>query len=90
MTKSELRVIESGFGQTIRTDAWWVQPVFVFLGLSTFIIYSTWAAFQAQHYAFGPYLSPFYSPEIFGSSSHNWFDPSRNGGRFFYRGYKFF
>ncbi|MFQ5650578.1 MAG: succinate dehydrogenase [bacterium] len=75
MTKSELRVTAGGFGQTMRTDAWWLQPVVVFVGLSTFIVYSTWAAFQAQHYAFGPYLSPFYSPEIFGSSPHSWFGP---------------
>ena len=75
MTKSELHVIESGFGQTMRKDTWWLQPAVVFLGLSAFIIYSTWAAFQAQHYAFGPYLSPFYSPEVFGSSAHSWFGP---------------
>jgi len=37
-----------------------VQPVAVFLGLSTFIVYSTWAALQGQHFRFGPYLSPFY------------------------------
>ena len=47
----------------------------VFLGLSAFIVYSTWAAFQGEHYAFGSYLSPFYSPEIFGSSPHSWFGP---------------
>ena len=34
------------FGQTTRPDAWWVQPLFVFLGFSAFIVYSTWAAFQ--------------------------------------------
>ena len=39
------------------------------------MIYSTWAAFQGQHYAVGPYLSPMYSPEIFGESSHSWFGP---------------
>ena len=43
-----------------------MQPVVVFLGLSAFIVYSTWAALQGQHYSFGPYLSPFYSPELFG------------------------
>ena len=90
MTKSELRVIESGFGRPCVLMPGGCNLFLYSWGLSTFIIYSTWAAFQAQHYAFGPYLSPFYSPEIFGSSSHNWFDPSRNGGRFFYRGYKFF
>jgi hypothetical protein len=59
----------------MRKDAWWVQPVLVFLGLSTFIVYATWAAFQGVHYTFGPYLSPFYSPELFGDSSHSWFGP---------------
>ncbi len=63
------------FGETTRPDAWWVQPVVVFLGLSTFVIYSTWAAFQGAHYHSGPYLSPFYSPELFGESAHSWFGP---------------
>jgi hypothetical protein len=64
-----------GFGQTARRDRWWLQPLAVFLGLSTFIVYSTWAAFQGAHYTFGPYLSPFYSPELFGDSPHAWFGP---------------
>ena len=57
----------------MRRDAWWVQPLVVFVGLSTFVLYSTWAAFQGAHYHYGPYLSPFYSPEIFGASPHSWF-----------------
>jgi hypothetical protein len=63
------------FGETQRRDRWWVQPLLVFLGLSTFVVYATWAAFQGQHYFYGPYLSPFYSPEIFGGSGHSWFGP---------------
>ena len=63
------------FGETERRDAWWVQPVVVFLALSTFLVYATWAAFQGDHYTFGPYLSPFYSPEIIGPSPHAWFGP---------------
>jgi hypothetical protein len=63
----------TGFGQTRRRDAWWVQPLAVFLGLSAFVVYSTWAAFQGAHYAWGPYLSPLYSPELFGDSPHSWF-----------------
>ena len=59
----------------MRPDVWWVQPVLVLLGLSAFIGYSTWAAFQGQHYFSGPYLSPFYSPELFGESAHSWFGP---------------
>ena len=64
-----------GFGQTARRDAWWAVPLTVFLILSAFIIYATWAAFQNAHYTYGPYLSPFYSPELLGSSPHAWFGP---------------
>ena len=53
-----------GFGSTARRDAWWVTPLAVFIGLSLFIVYATWAAFQDAHYTYGPYLSPFYSPEL--------------------------
>src|SRR6266850_727596 len=63
------------FGQTMRPDSWWAQPLVVFLGLSAFVVYSTWAAFQGQHYYYGPYISPFYSPEFFGSSPHSLFGP---------------
>ena len=63
------------FGETMRRDAWWVQPLVVFLVLSAFLVYATWAAFQNAHYEYGPYLSPFYSPVIFGDSAHAWFGP---------------
>ena len=55
------------FGETSRRDNWWVQPLVVFLGLSAFVVYATWAALQGEHYTYGPYLSPFYSPELFGA-----------------------
>ena len=64
-----------GFGQTARRDWWWLQPLAVFLGLSTFFVYANWAAFQGKYYYWGPYLSPFYSPELFGESPHSWFGP---------------
>ena len=51
-----------GFLETSRNDAWWVGPLFTALGLLAFVVYSTWAAFQNEHYQWGPYLSPFYSP----------------------------
>jgi hypothetical protein len=63
------------FGQTKRRDRWWVTPALVFLGLSTFVVYATWAALQGEYYTFGPYLSPFYAPELFGTSPHAWFGP---------------
>lgn len=66
-------------GETSRKDAWWLQPAATFAGLFAFIVYSTWAAFQGSHYWFAgggaEYLSPFYSPEIFGKSPHAWFGP---------------
>ena len=64
-----------GFPQTTRKDIWWLSPLLVFLGFSTFIVYSTWAAFQNAYYTAGPYISPFYSPELFGDSHHAWFGP---------------
>ena len=66
---------QRSFGETSRRDRWWVQPALVFAGLSLFIVYATWAALQGAHYHFGPYLSPFYSPELFGNSPHAWFGP---------------
>ena len=63
------------FGETMRRDRWWVQPLAIFLVLSSFLVYATWAAFQNAHYTFGPYLSPFYAPEIFGDSPFSWFGP---------------
>ena len=75
MAYANVSVRPRAFGQTMRPDAWWGQPLLVFLGLSTFVVYSTWAAFQGVHYFSGPYLSPFYSPEIFGASPHSLFGP---------------
>jgi hypothetical protein len=73
------------FLATKRKDNWWVSPLLVFLGLSAFIVYSTWAALQGVHY-YVPgtqYLSPMYSPVLFDSwklpagveSGHAWFGP---------------
>jgi hypothetical protein len=53
------------WGETFRRDAWWVGPLVVFVVLSAFIVYANWAAFQNDHYTFGNYLSPFYSPTLF-------------------------
>ena len=75
MAHAQLPIVRRRFGATMRQDSWWVQPAIVFLVLSAFIGYATWAAFQGEHYTYGPYLSPFYSPELFGSSPHAWFGP---------------
>ena len=70
-----VKFVPRGYGETYRRDAWWVEPLVVFLVLGGFLAYANWAAFQNAHYTFGPYLSPFYSPELFGDSPHAWFGP---------------
>ena len=61
---------EKSFVSTLREDKWWIGPLLVLLGLISFIIYSTWAAWQGEYFfvgseGFGGYLSPFYSPTLF-------------------------
>ena len=63
------------WGETLRKDKWWITPLFVFLALSSFIVYATWAAFQNANFEYQNYLSPFYSPVIWGDSHHSWFGP---------------
>jgi hypothetical protein len=58
------------FGNTMRRDAWWVEILPVVLILSLFGIYATFRAFEGKFYAWGPYLSPFYSPLI--DPAHHW------------------
>jgi hypothetical protein len=67
MPQIDVPLVQGRFGTTSRPDNWWIQPLAVFLGFTAFIVYSTWAAFQGEHYRFGPLISPMYSPELFGS-----------------------
>lgn len=53
-----------GFFETAREDNWWGAPLLTGVTLLVFIVYSTWAGLQGDHYQFGAYLSPFYSPLI--------------------------
>jgi hypothetical protein len=85
---------QAQFGQTSRTDYWWVGPLAVFVGLSIFLVYSTWAGLQGRFFeireepspdhfgriATAPYLSPFYSPLLYDASSpHRWFNAALSG-----------
>jgi len=58
------------FGHTARKDGWWVMPLTTFVVFSSFVVYVTWALFQGDNYSYGNYLSPLYSPELFGNSPH--------------------
>src|SRR5438477_847153 len=53
-----------------RRDAWWVQPVAVVVVLTSFGVYSLWAALQNANYYAEPYLSPFYSPCLAANCRH--------------------
>ena len=66
---------QRGFGETMRRDLWWVEPL-AFIGIIVLCFgYLTWAAFQGNHYELAGtgYLSPAYSPVLWGDSHHNWF-----------------
>src|SRR5262249_16290377 len=72
---------QEGFGVTARRDAWWVGPSLTVIGLSAFLIYGTWAAWQGDHFEIrrtpsgridwehgrpvAPYLSPFFPPPLY-------------------------
>jgi hypothetical protein len=53
-----------GLGHTERRDAWWLEPVLTLGALAVFAVYGIWAAAQGNYYHWGPYLSPFYSPNL--------------------------
>jgi hypothetical protein len=65
------------FGQTQRRDAWWAMPLLTFVVFTSFVVYVTWALLQGENYWHGNYLSPLYSPELFGDSPHAVFGPWR-------------
>jgi hypothetical protein len=74
MSSYDVPLERGRFGQTSRPDAWWLYPLLTFLGLGSFIVYSTWAAFQGKDYISGPYLSPMYAPLLFGQPGEDaWF-----------------
>src|SRR2546426_4903006 len=64
MADSTQMLEQPKLGATARRDAWWVAPLLTFLALTTFGIYSAWAVWVGDHYEYGPYLSPFYSPNL--------------------------
>lgn len=48
----------------LRTDRWWLLPLTTVVVLLSFVVYSTFRAFQNAYYFSEPYISPFYSPCI--------------------------
>ena len=76
MPSLDVPLTKAGFGQTARRDAWWREPLLVFLGYMIFIVYATWACAQGANYLYtgggADYLSPFYSPDLFTTAPSWW------------------
>ncbi|HMG55820.1 MAG TPA: hypothetical protein VK601_20110 [Kofleriaceae bacterium] len=70
-----------GFANTTRTDDWRSGPAITFIVFTGFVVYTTWAALQGNHFYVDPYLSPYYAPVLFADPtvaggvpvSHAWF-----------------
>jgi len=70
--KTSFAIHAKGFAKTLRKDNWWLYPGLVVFGLTSFLVYGFWSAWQADFYwynagqkGFGGYLAPFYSPLLF-------------------------
>ncbi len=63
------------FLETYRKDLWWVQPTITLIVFGFFIVYATAGVLMPVNYWFGNYLSPMYSPEIWGESPHAFLGP---------------
>ncbi len=68
-------------GETDRRDLWWLPPMSIFLGLSGFIVYTTFRVFYNDHYIIDNestayLLSPLYSPLILIPNMPVWLSPA--------------
>ena len=61
------------FGKTTRTDTWWAFPALPWSCSARSSSTRRGRRFRATTTRFGPYLSPFYSPLLFGDDRHAWF-----------------
>jgi hypothetical protein len=68
--------MQDRFGDTQRTDPWWLPPLGVLLGFTAFLVYSTWRLWENAHYLYtengAEYLSPMYSPLLPASWFPSW------------------
>lgn len=78
MSDAVVRLKMRGFGETQRRDAWWSQPLVVFLALGAFLVYANLRVLEGTNYYSGHaaanaatnYLTPFYSPLMFDTPGH--------------------
>ena len=74
MSSIDVPLKNGGFGSTMRKDAWWVEPLLVFLSYLAFIIYANYAILQNNYYELPgtSYLSPMYSPLLLRNAPSWW------------------
>src|SRR5215470_16042376 len=80
MASIDVPLKDGGFGSTRRTDNWWVEPLLIFLGYLSFILYANYAVFNPMCGPNQPcyevpgtsYLSPMYSPLLFTEAPSWW------------------
>ena len=61
-----------GFGETTRRDAWWLQPLAVVSRVVRLHhLFDVGGLSERRITEFGPYLSPMFSPLLFGPSPHS-------------------
>lgn len=77
MSQANMPLKQAAFMETSRRDAWWLQPVIVFVALLAFVVYANVRLFEGGYYFSGAsssgsaanmrtnYLTPLYSPLIF-------------------------
>src|ERR1051326_3481367 len=64
----------ASFGQTMRKDNWWVEPLLIFLGYAAFLVYANWRVLENRFYEVPGtgYLAPMYSPLLFPTQPGWW------------------
>ena len=50
MSSIDVPLRNGGFGKTMRKDAWWVEPLLIFLGYAAFILYANYAVLPAGYW----------------------------------------
>jgi hypothetical protein len=66
-----------GFLNTLRSDAWWLEPALIGVSLAVFLGYLTVSAFlDTWDYEVGPYLSPVFEPNLAGNSDLVFLSPA--------------
>lgn len=75
MAQSVAAPHKRGFLSTLRTDAWWFEPVLVAISLTIFFGWLTISIFldSVGHYEIGPYITPVFEPLFKGLESGNIF-----------------